>query len=83
MYDDDDKDQVVGGSNLDDTEKEDELDGDTVVPVKPVSDDDDELDEDDAPLVKSGTDDDDDLGKAVDKDKDDELPSGFHTIDEE
>jgi hypothetical protein len=78
MYDDDDKDQVVGGNDLDDTEKEDELDGDTVVPVKPASDDEDDLDkEDDLESGEPGAKD------KVDDDKDDDLPSGFHTIDEE
>lgn len=79
MYDDDDKDQMVGGSNSDDTEKDDELDSDTVVPVKPVSDDEDGLDKEDEDLEfgEPGAKD------KVDDDKDDDLPSGFHTIDEE
>lgn len=72
MYDDDDKDQVLGGGASDDVDEEDDSGGDGLTPKKSVVDPD--LDDD---L------DDDDLEKPVAKDEDDELPSGFHAIEDE
>ncbi|OGB74782.1 hypothetical protein A2810_00515 [candidate division Kazan bacterium RIFCSPHIGHO2_01_FULL_49_10] len=86
MYDDDDKDQVLGGrrpgeasgpegDTTDDAEEDDDLTGDELTPKKPASDD---IDDEDL-----GDDLDDDLEKPVAKEDDDDLPVGFHAVDEE